>query len=151
MIITMAKLIQNKKAFFNYEIPEKFEAGLELKGYEAKALKSGQGSITGARVLIRGGEAFIVGMDIPAYQPANAPSNYDSSRTRRLLLHKKEIRYLEGKAKERGLTLVPISVYNKGNLVKLEFGAGRGKKKSDKREAIKKREAERKIARTLKL
>lgn len=147
----ISKFIQNKKAFFNYEILEKFEAGLELKGYEVKALKSGQGSIMGARVLIRGGEAFVVGMDIPPYQPANAPSGYDPGRTRRLLLHKKEIRYLEGKANEHGLTLVPINVYIKGNLVKLEFGAGRGKKKSDKREAIKKREAQRKIERALKL
>ncbi|MEK7596374.1 MAG: SsrA-binding protein SmpB [Patescibacteria group bacterium] len=147
----MSKIIQNKKVFFDYEILEKFEAGLELKGHEVKALKSGRGSIAGARVLIRGGEAFIVGMDIQPYQPANAPAGYDAGRTRRLLLHKKEIRFLEGKAKERGLTLVPISVYTKGNLVKLEFGAGRGKKKSDKREAIKKREAQRKIERALKL
>jgi SsrA-binding protein len=146
----MAKVIQNKKVFFDYEILEKFEAGLGLKGYEVKALKNGRGSITGARVLIRGGEAFVVGMDISPYQPGNAPVDYDSSRTRRLLLHKKEIRYLEGKAKERGLTLVPISVYTKGNLIKLEFGAGRGKKKSDKREIIKKREAQRKIERALK-
>ncbi|MBI2628113.1 MAG: SsrA-binding protein SmpB [Candidatus Niyogibacteria bacterium] len=146
----MAKIIQNKKAFFDYEILEKFEAGLGLKGYEVKALKNGRGSIMGARVLIRGGEAFVVGMDIAPYQPGNAPAGYDSGRTRRLLLHKKEIRYLEGKANERGLTLVPISVYTKGNLIKLEFGAGRGKKKSDKRETIKKREAQRKIERALK-
>jgi len=148
--VTTSNGVKNKKAFFDYEILEKFEAGLELKGYEVKALKNGRGSVTGARVLIRGGEAFVVGMDIPPYQPANAPVGYDSGRTRRLLLHKKEIRYLEGKAKERGLTLVPISVYTKGNLVKLEFGAGRGKKKSDKRETIKKREAQRKIERALK-
>lgn len=148
--MTTSNGVKNKKAFFDYEILEKFEAGLELKGYEVKALKNGRGSVTGARVLIRGGEAFVVGMDIPPYQPANAPVGYDSGRTRRLLLHKKEIRYLEGKAKERGLTLVPISVYTKGNLVKLEFGAGRGKKKSDKRETIKKREAQRKIERALK-
>ena len=82
--MTTSNGVKNKKAFFDYEILEKFEAGLELKGYEVKALKNGRGSVTGARVLIRGGEAFVVGMDIPPYQPANAPVGYDSGRTRRL-------------------------------------------------------------------
>lgn len=147
----MTKLIQNKKAFFDYEILEKFEAGLSLRGFEVKSLKNGRGNLVGSRVLIRGEEAFVVNMDIQPYQPTNAPKDYDSIQTRKLLLHKKEIKYLAGKANERGLTLIPIRVYTKGNLVKLEFGVARGKKKYDKRETIKKRETRRKIERTLKL
>lgn len=147
----MPTLIQNKRAHFDYEILEKFEAGLELRGFETKALKNGMGSLVGSRVLIRGNEAFVVNMEIQPYQPANAPKDYDPRAPRRLLLHKKEIGYLEGKSSEKGLTLVPISLYTKGNLIKMEFGIGRGKKKSDKRETIKERETKRKIERTLKL
>jgi len=147
----MTALIKNKKAYFDYEVLETFEAGISLRGFEVKALKSGRGSLVGAKVLIRGEEAFIVGLDIPPYQPGNTPKDYDSMSTRKLLLKKKEIKYLAGRAEERGLTLIPLSLYTKGNLVKLEFGIARGKKKYDKRETIKKREAQRKIERTLKL
>lgn len=147
----MATLIQNKKAFFDYEILEKFEAGLALRGFEVKSLKKGMGNLIGSRVLIRGEEAFVVNMDIQPYQTANTPKDYDPTQTRKLLLRKKEIKYLAGKANERGLTLISIRVYTKGNLVKLEFGVARGKKKYDKRETIKKRETKRNIERTLKL
>lgn len=147
----MPTLLENRRARFDYEVLEKFEAGLELLGFEVKALKAGRGNIAGSRVLIRGNEAFIVGMDVPPYQPQNTPKDYDSARTRKLLLNRKELAYLEGKSQERGLTLVPISVYTKGNLVKLEFGVARGKKEYDKRETIKKRDVEREIERTLKL
>ncbi len=147
----MPRLLENKRAYFDYEILEKFEAGLELRGFEVKALKTGRGNLVGTRVLIRGNEAFVVNMDIPPYQPANAPKDYDPSRARKLILHKRELSYLEGKAATKGLTLIPISVYTKGNLVKLEFGVARGKKEYDKRETIKKREVDRKIERILKL
>jgi SsrA-binding protein len=143
--------LENRRARFDYDILETTEAGLELFGFEVKALKSGRGNIAGSRVLIRGNEAFVVGMDIPPYQPQNTPEDYDPARTRRLLLHHKELAYLAGKTKEKGLTLVPISVYTKGNIVKLEFGIARGKKAYDKREDIKEREAKRHIERTLKL
>ena len=146
----MSTLIENKKAFFDYEILEKFEAGLELKGPEVKALRNKQGSILGARVIIRAGEAFVVGMEIPPYQPLNTPKDYDSQRTRRLLLNKKEIKYLTGKAEERGLTIIPIRVYTKGRRVKTEIAVARGKKKHDKRQKIKEREDKRKIERALK-
>lgn len=147
----MPTLLENRRAHFDYEFLEKFEAGIELFGHEVKALKNGRGSLAGARVLIRGGEAFVVGLDIPPYQPGNTPKDYDPARTRRLLVTKREIAYLAGKSAEQGLTLVPISVYTKGNLVKLECTVARGKKEHDKRETIKKREAEREIERTLKL
>ncbi len=146
----MSTLIENKRVFFDYEILEKFEAGLELKGIEVKALRNKQGSILGARTLIRGGEAFIVGMEIPPYQPSNTPKDYDPQKTRRLLLNKKEIKYLTGKAEEQGLTIVPIRVYTKGRRIKIEIAVVRGKKKHDKRQKIKEREDKRKIERALK-
>ncbi len=144
-------LIENKKAHFDYEILEKFEAGLELKGFEVKALKSGRGSLVGSRVIIRGNEAYIIGLDIPPYQPKNTPKDYDSQRTRRLLLNKKEIQYLGGKSGQAGLTLIALEVYNKKGFLKLSFGVCRGLKKYDKRERIKEREVKRKIERELKI
>ncbi len=146
----MADLLQNKKVFFDYEILEKFEAGLELRGFEVKALRNKLGSILGSRVIIRGGEAFVVGMEIPPYQPLNTPKDYEPQRTRKLLLKKSEIKYLSGKSEERGLTIVPIRVYAKGRVLKMEVGIAKGKKKYDKREKIKKRESKRKIERELK-
>jgi SsrA-binding protein len=143
-------LIENKKAHFNYEILEKFEAGIELLGHEVKSLKNKQGSLDGAYVLVRGGEVYLVNANIPSYQPANAPNDYDPYRNRRLLLTKKEISELSLAEGTKGLTIVPISVYNKGSKLKLSFGIGRGKKKADKRESIKKRDTERELGRTLK-
>lgn len=143
-------LIRNKKAVFNYEILEKFEAGIQLRGFEVKSLKSGQGSLEGSYVIVRGGEAFLVGANIPPFQPANTPKNYDPLHTRKLLLTKKELDVFAGKEKQAGLTIVPISVYNKRNHLKLEIGIARGKKKYDKRETIKKRDMEREMYRTLK-
>ena len=146
----MADLLQNKKVFFDYEILEKFEAGLELRGFGVKALRNKLGSILGSRVIIRGGEAFVVGMEIPPYQAANTPKDYEPQRTRKLLLKKSEIKYLAGKGEERGLTIVPIAARVKGRRIKLEIAVARGKKKYDKREKIKKRESKRKIERELK-
>lgn len=146
----MAALVENKKAYFNYEILEKFEAGLELKGHEVKSLRNKMGSILGSRVIIRGSEAYIVGMEIPPYQPKNISADYDTQRTRKLLLSKKEINYLLGKADQRGLTIIPVRVYTKGRYIKVEIALVRGKKKYDKRERIRERESKRKIERTLK-
>lgn len=146
----MPSLLENKKAYFNYEVLEKYEAGLELLGLEVKSLRNKNGNISGARVLIRGNEAFIVGMDIPPYQPNNTPKDYQRERTRRLLLQKKEIASLSGSADKKGLTIIPISVYIKGNRIKIEIAVVRGKKKFEKREKIKKRDIEREIGRSLK-
>lgn len=121
-----------------------------MLGQEVKSLKKNQGSILGAHVIVRGGEAYIVGMHIPPYQPNNTPKDYDPDRTRRLLLTKKELGELAGAEAQKGLTIVPISVYSKGRKLKLQIAIARGKKKYDKREALKKRDAEREIARTLK-
>lgn len=141
-------LVQNKKAYFNYEILEKTEAGIELLGFEVKSLKAGQGSLEGSHVTIRGNEVFVINMNIPPYQPANTPKDYDSTRNRRLLLTKKEIVELNKKEDQKGLTIVPLSVYNKGRKLKLEIAVVRGKKKYDKRESIKKRDTEREIKRS---
>ncbi len=143
-------LIQNKKAYFNYEILEKIEAGIELLGFEVKSLKKGQGSLEGSHITVRGNEAFVVNMQIPPYQPANTPKEYDPTRNRRLLLTKKEIGQLSGEENQKGLTIVPLSVYNKGRKLKLEIAIVRGKKKYDKRETIKKRDVEREIRREIK-
>lgn len=146
----MATLVHNKKAGFNYELLENYEAGLDLLGFEVKSLKAGRGSLEGSYIIIRGNEAFLVGAHIPPFQPANTKPDYDPYRNRRLLLTRKEIGQLAGKEKEKGLTLVPISVYNKGKLLKLKLAVAKGKKKYDKRETIKQREAKREIDRTLK-
>ena len=143
-------LVDNKKAFFNYEVGEKYEAGMELLGPEVKSLKNRQGSLEGAFVIIRGGEAFLVGAYIPPYQPKNMPKGYDPTRARRLLLSKKEIIELATETQANKLTIVPISVYNKGTKVKLSLGLAKRKKKYDKREAIKKRDTERDLGRSLK-
>lgn len=143
-------LIQNKKAYFNYEILEKIEAGIELLGFEVKSLKKGQGSLEGSHVTVRGREAFVISMNIPPYQPANTPKDYDPIRNRRLLVTKKEMERLSGEENQKGLTIVPLSVYNKGRKLKLEIAIVRGKKKYDKRETIKKRDTDREIRRTLK-
>lgn len=142
-------LVQNKKVLFDYEILEKFEAGLKLHGFEVKSLRNGQGSLRGAYIIVRGGEAFVIGMNVPPYQPANAPKEYDPNRPRKLLLNKKEIATLVGFEKQKGLTIVPLSVYNKNSKLKLEIVVGRGKKKYDKRETIKRRDTERDIGRRL--
>jgi len=146
----MSRLVSNKKAGFNYEILETLEAGMSLFGYEVKALKKSQGSLEGAYVIVRGNEAFLLGSYIPPYQPANTPESYDPYRVRKLLLHEKEIYHLLEKEKELGLTIVPISVYNKGSKIKLEIAVARGKKKYDKRETLKKKDAKREINRLLK-
>ena len=145
----MSVFRDNNKARFNYEILEKFTAGLELLGFEVKAVKSGRMSLVGGYVTIRGGEAYLVGVDIAPYQPKNTPSDYERGRLRRLLLSKKEMGILEKAEGTKGLTIIPISVYNKGRFLKIDIGIARGKKKFDKRESIKKRDIERDLKRTL--
>ncbi len=142
---------ENRKAYFNYQILEKFEAGLVLTGQEVKSIKSGRLGLKGAYVVLKNEEAFLIGANIPAYQPKNAPADYRPERTRKLLLSKREIKRLIGKAKEKGLTLLPLRVYNKKGRIKLEIGTARGMKKSDKRELLKKRETLREMERELKL
>jgi SsrA-binding protein len=143
-------ITENKRAYSSYQILEKFEAGISLIGQEVKSIKAGRINLKGCYVILKDEEVFLVGCHIPPYQPKNAPSDYNPERARKLLLKKSEIKHLIGKAKQKGLTLIPLKVYIKKGIVKVEFAMGRGLKKIDKRELIKKREVKRGIDRALK-
>lgn len=142
--------IDNRKAHFNYEVTDTFEAGIKLNGFEVKSIKKGQGNINSAFCIVRGNEAYIVGMHIPPYQPNNTYPGYDPEQTRKLLLSKKEIKKLGEKDSIKGLTLVPLSLYSKGPYIKVSIAIARGKKTIDKRETIKKRDLDREMERTFK-
>ena len=121
-----------------------------LTGQEVKSIKSGRINLAGSYAVIKNEEAFLLNADIPPYQPKNAPPDYDSTRLRKLLLNKSEIKYLIGKSQEKRLTLLPLRVYTKKGKIKLEFGLGKGRKKASKKELLKKRDVEREIAIELK-
>ncbi|KKS44839.1 SsrA-binding protein [Candidatus Azambacteria bacterium RIFOXYD1_FULL_42_11] len=146
----MATFAENRKVYFDYEILEKFEAGLVLSGAEVKSIRSGRMNLAGSYVRFIGGGLQLVGAAVAPYQPKNQPPDYDQSRSRKLLVKKSEIRYLTGKIQERGLTLVPLRVYNKGRRIKIEIGLARGKKQYDKRASIAQKETQRKIERAIK-
>lgn len=146
----MTDLAHNRKASFNYEFLRELEAGIELVGHEVKAIRAGKATLEGAHVTVRGNEAFLVGASIAPYQPNNAPTDYEALRTKKLLLTHKEIGELSDTERQRGLTIVPISLYNKNGKIKVRLAIARGKKKFDKREALKRREADREMLRTLK-
>ncbi|MEK7630016.1 MAG: SsrA-binding protein SmpB [Patescibacteria group bacterium] len=144
----MSRVSVNKRATFDYDVAEKFTAGLVLTGHEVKSVKTGHCDIAGSRAIVKNNEIFLVGMNIPSFQPKNAPKGYDPVRTRKLLMKKSEIKYLTGKL-QSGLTLLPLKTYTERGFVKVELGLGRLRKKEDKREVIKKRETERDIRRTV--
>ena len=146
----MKELSKNKRAYFDYNILEKIEVGIELLGFEVKAAKSGKIDLSGSYARIKDGQAWLVGASISPYQPKNTPGEYDPGRDRRLLITKKEIKDLSMKHREAGLTVVPLRAYIKGRLVKIELGLARSKKKWDKRDVIKKRESDTEIRRTFK-
>ncbi len=141
----MKTLAENRRVRFDYDISERYDAGIELKGFEAKAVVLGHANLAGAYAVVKENEVWLINCDIPPYQPKNTPPDYDSKRPRRLLLKREEIAELVGRTKEKGLTLVPIKIYNKSHLVKVELGLGRSRKKADKREALKKKATDREI------
>lgn len=145
-------LVENKRAYFDYEILQTLEAGIVLSGPEVKSVKRGTINLAGSYVTINNqGLVWLINMHIAPYPPAaSIQQNYQPTRPRKLLLKQSEITYLLGKSKIRGLTIIPLKVYNKGGIIKIEIGLARGKKKWDKRETIKKREVKRKIRETLK-
>jgi len=143
-------LIRNKKAHLRFTVLENYSAGIELTGSEVKALRNKLGSLEGARVVVRGGEAFIVGMTIPPYQAANTAKDYDPERPRRLLLGKKELTELLNEESKKGLTIVPFEVYTNKTLIKMHIAVVRGKGKEDKREDLKAKTAKRDADRLLK-
>ena len=141
--------ITNRSIRQHYAILETLRAGLSLLGTEVKSIRTGKGSLTGAKILIRGGEAFLVGATIPVYQPNNTFILYEEDRPRRLLLNKNEIQKLYTSSEEKRLTLIPLTIYNCNRKLKLDIGVANKKNPRDKREEIKKRESERSIKRLL--
>lgn len=139
--------IQNKKAYFDYQILETLEAGVSLLGHEVKSIKTGRMNLSGSYVIIRGNEAWLLNADISPYQPKNIKTEYDPKRTRRLLLNKKEILYLSRQTEEKGLTILPLKVYAKSQRIKIEIGLAKSRKAPDKRDLLKKREDRREMRR----
>ena len=135
--------IENKKAFFNYQILEKFEAGIALSGEEIKSLRVGQAALAESYVLIRSGEAFLVNAHISAYDKGDQSS--EPKKDRKLLLHRKEIEYLAGKLSGQNLTIIPLRLYFRHSYAKIEIALARGKKKADKRETLKRKAIERDV------
>ncbi len=137
----------NKRVRFDYEILETFEAGLVLTGPEVKSIRTNNLKLTGSYVVFQGEIPYLINLHIPRYKAAALSIPHESDRSRRLLLKKKEVRYLRGKSDEAGLTIVPVSVYTHGPHIKIEIALVRGKKTYDKREAIKKRDLNRELRR----
>ncbi len=138
--MSMKEYATNPRAYFDYEILETIEAGIVLEGFEVKGIKSGRAQIKGTHIKILNNEPYLIGATISPYQPANTPADYDPQRTRKLLLSKKQISALLGTSQAHGLTLIPLKLYDKRGRIKVLVGIARGKKKYDKREAIKKKD-----------
>lgn len=149
-MVPMTREIINRRASFDYEILETYEAGVELLGFEAKAAKTGHLNLAGSFAVLRNEEVWLLNTTIPPHQPKNTPSDYDPTRSRRLLLHRSEIKELIGKSAQKGLTIVPLKAYTKHGRVKILIGLAKHKRAADKRETIKRRESEREIERGLK-
>lgn len=146
----MKPYLTNPKAGFNYETLETFEAGLQLLGHEVKALRLGHASIGESFIVVDGGELYLVKAYIAPYQVKNTSGSHDTYRRRKLLVKRKEITRLVQRKLEAGLTLIPLSLYDKGGFLKLQFALARGKKKHDKRNTIKDRDAKREMDRVMK-
>lgn len=145
----MPTYASNRDAYHNITVEEKLEAGLVLTGPEVKSIKTGNCSLKGAYAALQASELVLLNMHVGRYQPAGPNQKTEPDRTRRLLVKKSELDRLIGKIRSQGMTLVPLSLYGKHGLIKVELGLGRGKKKHDKRAAIKKRDVERDIGRAM--
>lgn len=143
-------IAENRRARFDYEPLEKFEAGLVLDGFEVKSAKVGRLNLSGSYGLIRGGEAYLFNASIQPFPGANVPPGYDPDRMRKLLLTKEQIRTLSGKLEEKRLSLIPFRAFVTRNFIKIEIALARSKRSEDKRESIKKRETDREIRREIK-
>jgi SsrA-binding protein len=147
---TPARIAENKKAAFNYFFEERFEAGMVLEGWEVKAVREGKVQLTDGYVVIRDGELYIIGVLINPLKSASTHVNPEAARTRKLLLHKEEIRRLIGKVEQKGYTLVPLNLHWKNGRVKCEIALAKGKAEHDKRDTIKDREGKREVERAMK-
>ena len=145
-----ARIADNKKASYNYFFEEKFKAGLVLEGWEVKSLREGKVQLTDGYVVIRDGEMFVVGLQINPLRSASTHTTPDSIRTKKLLLHKEQIRRLTGKIEQKGYTLVPLNLHWKAGKVKCEIALAMGKAEHDKRDTIKDREGKREVERAMK-
>ena len=145
-----SRIADNKKAAFNYFFEEKFEAGVVLQGWEVKSLRAGKVQLTDGYVVIRDGEMYVIGLQINPLNTASTHVNADSVRTKKLLLHKEEIRRLTGKVEQKGYTLVPLNLHWKDGKVKCEIALAKGKAEHDKRDTIKDREGKREVERAMK-
>ena len=143
---TERTVVTNRKALHDFFILERFETGIVLKGTEVKSLRQGSANLQDGYAMVRNGEVWLIGLHISPFEKGNI-NNHDPKRERKLLMHRKEIRKLIGKTSDKGTTLVPLRVYFKKNIVKLELGLARGKQLHDKREAIAKRDMERQLRR----
>ena len=143
-------ITDNRKARFLYEILETYEAGIQLMGTEVKSIRGGKINLQDGYALIRSGEVWLINVHISPYTTSSQYFNHDPRRTRKLLLHRQEIRKLIGKVEQQGLTLVPLKMYLKRGLVKVSIGLGKGKKLHDKREDLKRRDDQRDIQRAMK-
>lgn len=143
-------IVTHKKATLNYDILEKFEGGLELQGSEVKSIRAGKIKLDGSYIVITNNEVFLKNAEISPYQPNNIPKDFEGARLIKILVSKKEILKLQHKVEKEGLTLIPISIFNKGTKLKLDFALAKGKKKHDKRQDIKKREDTIEILRVIK-
>jgi SsrA-binding protein len=143
-------IAENRRARFDYHIEERFEAGMVLEGWEIKAIRAGQVQLTDGYVMIRDGELYLIGCRINALRSASTHVHPEADRTKKLLMHKAEIRRLVGKVEQRGFTLVPLDLHYKGGRVKVEIGLAKGKAEHDKRNTIKDREGKREVERAMK-
>ncbi len=139
----MPNYATNRKIGYDYESLEKFEAGLALEGWEVKSVREGGAKLEGSHIVPHKGNLTLIGAHIAPYKKASSQTPVDPLRSRQLLMHAKELRYLIGKTQEKGLTLVPYSIYTRGHRLKIEFWLARGKKKFEKREKIKQRDLDR--------
>ncbi len=144
------RIAENKKAFFNYHIEERYEAGVVLQGWEVKAIREGKVQITEGYVVVREGELFLIGCLIHPLRSTSTHVRADADRTRKLLMHKAEIRRLIGKVEQKGYTLVPLNLHWKNGRVKCDIALARGKAQHDKRDTIKEREGKREVERAMK-
>ena len=147
---TSSRIADNKKAAYNYFFEERFEAGMVLEGWEVKSLREGKVQLTDGYVMIREGEMFIVGCQINPLRSASTHTTPDSIRTKKLLLHKEQIRKLTNKIEQKGYTLVPLNLHWKAGKVKCEIALAKGKAEHDKRDTIKDREGKREVERAMK-
>lgn len=147
---TSTRIADNKKAAYNYFFEEKFEAGMVLQGWEVKALREGKVQLTDGYVVVKGGELFVIGCQINPLKTASSHVNPDAVRTKKLLMHKDEIRRLIGKVEQKGYTLVPLNLHWKAGRAKCEIALAKGKGEHDKRHTIREREGKREVERVLK-